>query len=297
MKTKRGLRQGDPLSPYLFILVADCLARVTKAARTNSLLQGIGPSDECQTVILQYADDTLFFSKPKKSAMRNLLFIWKMFEWASGLKINMNKTELYHLGITANRAKRYADILGCRVGSLPFRYLGLPLHIKPIRKEEWSPIINRIETRIDGWKAKLLSQGGRLILVNSVLSNLPLFYFAIFKVPQWVLKRIEALRRSFFWKGVPIFREAHALLVGKQCVEAKKKEGAPWISTVGSVTTYSMNVSWSDFFISDAGDARQLWTQFSVIPRNGICFREVPFNVSRALERVAVLIEAWNDIL
>ncbi|OAY82668.1 LINE-1 retrotransposable element ORF2 protein, partial [Ananas comosus] len=192
---------GDPLSPYLFILVADCLARITEAATKNNLIQGIGPSANCQTVLLQYADDTLFFSEPKKGAMRNLLFIWKIFEWASGLKINTNKTELVYFGPNVSRASRLADILGCRVGKLPFRYLGLTLHTRTLRKEDWVPIINRMQARIEGWKAKLLSHGGRLTLVNSVLSNLPLFYFSIFKAPQWVLNRIEGLRRAFFWKG------------------------------------------------------------------------------------------------
>ncbi|OAY74298.1 putative ribonuclease H protein [Ananas comosus] len=132
--------------------------------------------------------------------MRNLLLIWKLFEWASGLKINMNKTELIYLCHNASRATRLADILGCRVGKLPFRYLGMTLHTKSLRKEDWAPLVNRIEARIEGWKAKLLSYGGRSVLINSVLSNLPLFYFAIFKAPKWVLNRIETLRRAFFWK-------------------------------------------------------------------------------------------------
>ncbi|OAY75380.1 hypothetical protein ACMD2_01901 [Ananas comosus] len=91
--------------------------------------------------------------------MRNLLFLWKMFEWVLGLKINTKKTELHYLGPNANRANRLADILGCRVGNLPFRYLGVPLHIKTLLKEDWNPIVNRIENRIESWKAKLLSRG------------------------------------------------------------------------------------------------------------------------------------------
>lgn len=94
-----------------------------------------------------------------------------------------------------------ATILGCNVGSLPFSYLGLPLHSKKFKKVDWTPVINRIDKRIEGWKAKLLSLGGRLTLVNSVLTNLPLHYFTVFKVPPWVIQSIEALRRAFFWKG------------------------------------------------------------------------------------------------
>lgn len=133
--------------------------------------------------------------------MRNLLFLWKIFEWVSSLKINKNKMELYYLGSNPRKADRLANIFGCRAGNLPFRYLGLPLYNKLLRKEDWALVINRIEARIERWMAKLLSQGGRLILVNSVPTNLPLFYLSIFKAPHWVLHRIEALRRAFFWKG------------------------------------------------------------------------------------------------
>ncbi|XP_020110396.1 uncharacterized protein LOC109725565 [Ananas comosus] len=70
LKPRRGLRQGDPLSPYLFLLVADCLARLTETARRNNQLQGIEPSDDCQTVLIQYVDDTIFFCEPRKRFMQ-----------------------------------------------------------------------------------------------------------------------------------------------------------------------------------------------------------------------------------
>lgn len=197
-KTWKGLRQGDPLSPYLFLLVADCLARLTDSARMSNLFRGIGPSPECQTALIQFAVDTIFFCEPRNRNMRNLRFLWKIFEWASGLKINMDKSELYYVGCSSDKAIRLANILGCAVGTLPFRYLGLPLYHKLLRKKDWSIVINRINTKIEGWTAKLLSQGGRLTLVNSVLTSLPFLYLSIFKAPQWVLQRIEALRRAFF---------------------------------------------------------------------------------------------------
>ncbi|OAY81165.1 putative ribonuclease H protein [Ananas comosus] len=141
-------------------------------------------------------DDTIFFCQSTKQCMRNLRFLWKTFILASGLKINMDKSELYYVGSNPHRATRLAIILGCAVGNLPFCYLGLPLYHKRLRKEDWAIIINRINTRIEGWKAKLLSQGGRFTLVNSILTSLPLHCLSIYKAPQWVLQRIEALRRE-----------------------------------------------------------------------------------------------------
>lgn len=136
LKVRKGLRQGDPQSPYLFLLVANCLTRLTETARRNNLIRGSGPSDDCQTTIIQYADDTLFFCEPRKQGMHNLRFIWKLYEWAAGLRINMDKSELYYSGPHSHKANRLANILGCKVGTLPFRYLGLPLYNKQLRKED-----------------------------------------------------------------------------------------------------------------------------------------------------------------
>lgn len=96
-KTKRGLRQGDPLSPYLFFLVAEDLARVMHRAVCNGLLRGVGPIDDTKVAFIQYADDTIFFCEAKERQVRNLYFVWHLFEWASGLKINSSKSELFYL--------------------------------------------------------------------------------------------------------------------------------------------------------------------------------------------------------
>ncbi len=109
-----------------------------------------------------------------------------------------NKSELFYLGGRELRGQELAGILECKLGSLPIKYLGLPLLNGRCRKEDWWDIICKIEKRIEGWQAKLLSHGGRLTLVNSVLANLPLYFFSVFKALTWVVRRIEALRMSFF---------------------------------------------------------------------------------------------------
>lgn len=157
--------------------------------------------------------------------MRNLQFLRKTFGWASGLKINMDKSQQYYVGSSSDRAIRLANILGCVVSNLPFRYLGLPLYHKLLRKEDWYTVINRINMRIEGWKAKLLSQGGRLTIANSVLTSLPLLYLSIFKAPQWVLQRIEAPWKAFFQKGcTKITRKGGCLVNWKSIYKERKKE-------------------------------------------------------------------------
>lgn len=86
-------------------------------------------------------------------------------------------------------------------------------------------VIHKIQSRIDGWQAKLLSRGGRLVLVNAVLTNIPLFYLSTFKEPKWVIKRIEALQRDFFWKGSSHTPGKGSLIAWKNVCISKKEGG------------------------------------------------------------------------
>lgn len=147
IKTKRGVRQGNPLSPYLFLLVAECLARMTEAAKTHNLIGGIGPKDSRVTLI-QFADDTLSFVKRRRNILKNIRFIWSLFEWASGLNANKEKIKLFYMGDTLEKDIRLATYLGCK-GTLPTKYLGLPLSSNAPPKEDWIGIINKIRRRID----------------------------------------------------------------------------------------------------------------------------------------------------
>jgi len=94
------------------------------------------------------------------------------FEQLSGLKINYHKSELYCFGDAKQMQDNYVGIFGCQVAETPFTYLGIPLHHKRISNKDWKVIEDRFERRLSTWKSKLLSYGGRLTLINSVLSNL-----------------------------------------------------------------------------------------------------------------------------
>ncbi len=225
------------LSPFLFILVAEGLTRITERAVHNGLLKGVGPTPASKVSIIQYADNTLFFCGAKRRQISNLLFIWNLFEWASGMKVNRQKTELFYLGRHARRGGTLADILGCKLGSLPTVYLGLPLSDKQLRKDDWGQVIGKFEKRIEGWQAKLLSQGGRLVLVNSVLSNLPLYYLSMFRAPKWVVRRLEALRRAFFWKGATAVGGGQCLVNWKTVCRSTEEGG------LGVLNLENMNVA------------------------------------------------------
>ncbi|KAK1301638.1 hypothetical protein QJS10_CPB12g00702 [Acorus calamus] len=106
------------------------------------------------------------------------------------------------------------------------RLLGIPLHVGPLRKSDWSPLVSRFEKRLDGWKGKLLSMSGRLTLIQAVLSNLPIFYLSIFKAPTGVLQILDGIQRRFLWQGADVSgRKVHLVHWDRVC-SRKNKGGA-----------------------------------------------------------------------
>jgi hypothetical protein len=200
--SSRGLRQGDPLSPLLFLLVMEALSRLLERATEGGFITGysVGNSDSHALSIshLLFADDTLIMCGATPDQLWHLrgVFIW--FQAVSGLKINMGKSELVPIGQVPNVVE-LANILGCRVSTLPFSYLGLPLGAPYKNQAVWNKVLECIEKRLAGWKRLYLSKGGCLTLIKSTLSSLPTYYLSLIPIPISVACRIEKLHRDFLW--------------------------------------------------------------------------------------------------
>jgi hypothetical protein len=201
-QTKKGLRQGDPLSPMLFNIVADMLAIIIERAKAAGQIDGVVPHlVDGGLSILQYADDTIIFMEHDIEKARNLKLILTAFEQLSGLKINFHKSELFCFGEAQDDASLYADIFGCELGSFPISYLGIPIHFRRLTLSEWKFVEDRIQKRLSSWKGKLLSLGGRLVLINSVLTNMVLYMLSFFQLPKGILHKLDYFRSRFFWQG------------------------------------------------------------------------------------------------
>jgi hypothetical protein len=92
-----------------------------------------------------------------------------------------------------------SNIFGCKFGSLPVKYLGIPMHVRKLNNRDWKMIEKRIEKKLSSWKGKHLSVGGRLVLINYVLSSLAMFMISFFEIPKEVLQKIDYYRSRFFW--------------------------------------------------------------------------------------------------
>ncbi|MCI00244.1 LINE-1 reverse transcriptase like [Trifolium medium] len=94
-----------------------------------------------------------------------------------------------------------ANFLNCKLGKIPFIYLGLPVGANPRKEATWEPVIEVLHNRLNSWKNRFVSLGGRVILINSVLAAIPIFYLSFMKMPIKVWKRIVAIQRNFLWGG------------------------------------------------------------------------------------------------
>ncbi|KAL5539489.1 hypothetical protein UlMin_044009 [Ulmus minor] len=193
----RGLRQGDPLSPFLFILVADILGRMMDKAVSIGEVKGFKVGREEVVVShLQFADDTLFLLEPDQINIQKVHTILKFFSMCSGLKINMNKSSLAGIHMEDEEVMALAVVVGCEKGSWPMKYLGLPLGGNPNSTEFWNLVIEKVGKRLDGWKKAVLSKGGRLTMIQSVLSSIPIYFMSLFKLPNGVAALLEKMMRQ-----------------------------------------------------------------------------------------------------
>lgn len=139
----------------------------------------------------------MFIANTDITTLVPLKIILKLFTFVSGLGINFDKSSWIPINIEPNHISIVSAILGCRQTNFLIIYLGLPLTITQPSKALFMPLIEKIESRLEGWKGRFISRGGRLLLMNSVLSSIPIYFMSVFLLPKWVLNRIDKIRRRF----------------------------------------------------------------------------------------------------
>jgi len=192
---ERGLRQGDPLSPFLFLLAAEGFNVLMLSTIEAGLFRGyhVGYENPLCLSHLQFADDTLILGEKSWENVRSIRAVLMIFEQVSGLKVNFSKSLLTGVNVSNSWLNEAALALHCRVGNFPFVYLGLPIGGDPRKLDFWKPLVNSVISRLSRWKSKYLSFGGRLILLKSVLSSLPVYFLSFFKAPASIISSIESL--------------------------------------------------------------------------------------------------------
>jgi hypothetical protein len=199
---QRGLKQGGPLAPFLFLLVAEGLGGVMKKAVEMNRFRGFKVRDSDVVIShLQYADDTICVGEASINNLWALKAILRGFEMVSGLKVNYWKSSLMGVNVSHDFMTLASTFLNCKTSTIPFKYLGLPVGANPRRLSTWEPLLEALRKRLSAWGNKYVSLGGRIVLLNSVLNAIPVFYLSFLKLPVLVWKKIRRIQREFLWGG------------------------------------------------------------------------------------------------
>ncbi|KAK9078070.1 hypothetical protein SSX86_002127 [Deinandra increscens subsp. villosa] len=199
-KGLRGLRQGDPMSPYLFTLVMEILSLMIK--RKINEAENFTYHWKCSKLgitNLCFADDLLVFMNADTDSVKVIKTALKEFNESSGLLPNMNKSTMYFGNVPPGVKAQIMELLPFKVGSLPVRYLGLPLLAKRLYSKDCASLIDKVKKRVNDWKNKSLSFAGRLQLIKSVLSSMQVYWASVFLLPVAIIEDIERIMNKFLW--------------------------------------------------------------------------------------------------
>ena len=165
-----GIRQGDPLAPFLFIIAMEALNVSMIQACRMGVFEGVQlPNNGPLLSHMFYADDALFVGSWSLSNVANLIRILRCFYLASGLKINLSKTSLMGVGVGSTDVTWMTDRIRCNVGHFLFKFLGILVGSSMRRVAVWQPLIDKFTSKLTNWRATSLSVVGHLTLYTSVL--------------------------------------------------------------------------------------------------------------------------------
>ncbi|GLT48179.1 hypothetical protein SLA2020_218200 [Shorea laevis] len=274
---KKGVRQGDPLSPYLFVICMEVLSRLLNKAAQEGRLPFHPKCSKVGLTHLCFADDLLIFTDGSPKAISVVDSILKEFYSITGLKVNYQKSEIYYCGVQDSIIKNLAATYGFKLGTLPIRYLGVPLITGRLTDAALKPLILKITDRINSWTSRHLSFAGRLQLITSVFQGITNFWCSVFILPKKVIKSVEAICSAFLWKGRAT--DARGAKVSWEIVCKPKVEGGLGIKPLQAWNKACiLRFIWLLF--SKAGSIWVAWVQAYLIKGKSFWSLKIPGDTS-----------------
>ena len=197
----QGIRQGDPLSPFLFILLTEALISQIQGAEREGRITCLKIARNSPPVShLLFADDSLLFCRAEVAQCTELMKIINTYGCSSGQQLNVEKSSiLFGNKVLPDLKKKIKQALGITKEGGMGVYLGLPEKICGSKQQAFAFIQERLQNRINSWSAKLLSKGGKEVMIKSVAQALPTYVMSCFLLPQDIIRKLTSAISHFWW--------------------------------------------------------------------------------------------------
>jgi hypothetical protein len=196
---QRGLRQGDPLSPFLFIMGIEVLSRLLLRAENTGQIHGIRAARGYTPIThLMFADDLLLFTRSSHEELNAILNCLEIYQSWSGQVVNFQKSSiLFSHNLSTEHKRSLCSLSGFEEGDPSSKYLGLPLALSRSKKHMFESVVEKINAKTQGWKCKVLSQATRITLAQSVLSLIPMYTMTSITLLKSICAQIDTSIKKF----------------------------------------------------------------------------------------------------